>query len=164
MTDNLQHAIEAIRSGDKETGQRLLAEVIRNDPRNEAAWLWMSSVIDSDQHRRDCLEKVLAINPHNETAQRGLEALKQPKPADALPPGQDEAYWKRKRERFEEVSRKLPDEKKKSNPILSALALICLIAVVFLFIFGWNQPMNIIGPLIAFFAVIGLVFAIFSRR
>jgi hypothetical protein len=37
----------------------------------------MSSVIDSDEHRRYCLERVLQINPHNETAQRGLEALSQ---------------------------------------------------------------------------------------
>jgi Tfp pilus assembly protein PilF len=70
MSDSLHRAIAAIRSGDKETGQRLLAEVIRNDPRNETAWLWMSSVIDTDEHRRDCLERVLAFNPHNETARR----------------------------------------------------------------------------------------------
>ena len=42
MSDALQRAIAAIRSGDKETGQRLLAQVIRNDPHNENAWLWMS--------------------------------------------------------------------------------------------------------------------------
>jgi RNA polymerase subunit RPABC4/transcription elongation factor Spt4 len=77
MSDNLQRAIAAIRSGDKETGKRLLAEVIRDDPRNETAWLWMSAVIDSDEHRRTCLERVLAINPRNETARRGMEALGQ---------------------------------------------------------------------------------------
>jgi hypothetical protein len=37
----------------------------------------MSSIVDSDEHRRTCLERVLAINPHNETARRGLEALAQ---------------------------------------------------------------------------------------
>jgi hypothetical protein len=88
MSDNLQRAIQAIRSGDKETGQRLLAEVIRNDPRNETAWLWMSSVIETDEHRRDCLERVLAINPHNETARQGLEALRQKKAVG--PPGTQE--------------------------------------------------------------------------
>ena len=76
MSDNLQRAIAAIRSGDKETGKRLLAELIRNDPRNETAWLWMSSVIDSDERRRTCLERVLAINPRNETAKQGLETLR----------------------------------------------------------------------------------------
>ncbi len=79
MSETLQRAITEIRSGDKETGQRLLAEVIRNDPRNETAWLWMSSAIDSDDHRRYCLERVLAINPQNQTARQGLEALGQKK-------------------------------------------------------------------------------------
>jgi hypothetical protein len=75
MSDTLQRAIAAIRSGDKETGQRLLAKVIRNDPRNETAWLWMSSVIDSDEHRCYCLERVLAISPSNEIARQGLAKL-----------------------------------------------------------------------------------------
>ena len=47
-SDTLQTAIASIRSGDQETGQRLLAELIRNDPRNETDWLWMSSVIDTN--------------------------------------------------------------------------------------------------------------------
>jgi len=75
MSEIVQRAIDAIRSGDKETGKLLLAEAIRNDPRNETAWLWMSSVIDTDDHRRYCMERVLQINPNNETARRGLEAL-----------------------------------------------------------------------------------------
>ncbi len=76
-SSTLQTAIAAVHSGDKETAQRLLAQLIRDDPQNEAAWLWMSSVTDSDEDRRHCLEQVLTINPHNETAQRGLEALSQ---------------------------------------------------------------------------------------
>ena len=71
----LRRAIAAIKAGDKVGGQRLLAEVIRNDPRNEAAWLWLSAALDSDQQRRTCLERVLAINPGNATAQQGLARL-----------------------------------------------------------------------------------------
>jgi tetratricopeptide (TPR) repeat protein len=75
MSDTLQQAIAAIKAGDKAGGQRLLAEVIRNDPRNEAAWLWMSAVVGSDERQRACLERVLAVNPSNQTAQRGLAKL-----------------------------------------------------------------------------------------
>jgi len=71
----LQQAIAAIKAGDKAAGRRLLAGVIRNDPRNEAAWLWMSAATDSDEQRRACLERVLAINPANPTALRGLARL-----------------------------------------------------------------------------------------
>jgi TM2 domain-containing membrane protein YozV len=106
MSDNLQRAIAAIRSGDKETGKRLLAEIIHNNPRNETAWLWMSSVVDSDEHRRTCLERVLAINPHNETARRGLETLTQrpsedppriEKQSQPIPPASSDALQQIKR-------------------------------------------------------------------
>ena len=33
----------------------------------------MSAVVDSDADRRACLERVLTINPHNQTAKAGLE-------------------------------------------------------------------------------------------
>ena len=77
LSSTLRTAIASVHSGDKETAQRLLEQVIRDDPQNATAWLWMSSVTDSDEYRRYCLEQVLTINPHNETAQRGLEALSQ---------------------------------------------------------------------------------------
>jgi hypothetical protein len=77
MSGELQHAITAIRSGDKITGKRLLAQVLQAEPSNQAAWLWMSAVVDTDRERARCLERVLAINPNNETAQRGLKALRQ---------------------------------------------------------------------------------------
>lgn len=76
--DTLQSAIAPIRSGDQGAGKLLLAEVIRDEPGNETAWLWTSSTVDSNQQRRERLEQVLGINPHNETARRGgLEALSQ---------------------------------------------------------------------------------------
>ncbi len=71
----LQRAIAAVKAGNKAAGRRLLAEVIRDDPHNEAAWLWMSAATDSDAQRRACLERVLAINPDNQTARRGLARL-----------------------------------------------------------------------------------------
>lgn len=76
MSD-LQRAIAAVRSGDKATGKRLLVQVLKEEPRNQAAWLWMSAVVETDNERRHCLERVLAINPNNETARQGLEALRQ---------------------------------------------------------------------------------------
>lgn len=76
-TDSLQQAITLIRSGDKQNGKRLLAEILKADPRNETAWLWMSSVLDNADQRRHCLEQVLALNPHNQLAQKGLAKLEQ---------------------------------------------------------------------------------------
>ena len=49
-SDTLQSSIASIRLGSKESGKLLLSEVIRDDPRNETAWLWMSAVIDTYNH------------------------------------------------------------------------------------------------------------------
>jgi len=78
-SDTLQSAIASIRSGDKETGKLLLAEVIRDDPRNETAWLWMSGAVDSVEERLYCLDRVLQINSNNDAARRGRTHLQQQK-------------------------------------------------------------------------------------
>ena len=78
----LEQAISAAKAGRKEEARRLLEAVLDADDRNEQAWLWMSSVVDSDEERAICLENVLTINPHNEPARRGLVALG----ADPVPP------------------------------------------------------------------------------
>ena len=71
----LRSAIEAIQNGDQATGQRLLAQVLQSDPRNVQAWLWLSSVVEGDERRRDCLRRALAIDPQNEAARAGLAQL-----------------------------------------------------------------------------------------
>lgn len=83
MNNNfLQQAIDAIKSGHAATGKRLLIGVLQNDPFNEMAWLWMSSVYTALDQRRMCLRRVLEINPANETAKRGLANLD---PSTSLP-------------------------------------------------------------------------------
>ncbi len=92
----LAQGILAARAGEKSTARRLLSQVIQEDPNSEAAWLWLSSVLDTPQGRAHCLRQVLALNPRNQTAQKGLAALEdappapaivaQTPPAEALPP------------------------------------------------------------------------------
>ena len=89
MTDYLQQAIDAIKAGDKATGKQLLIdEVLRINPRNEQAWLWMTQVVEADEDRINYLRHVLKINPNNEAAKRGLAALerKQPKKSRRVAP------------------------------------------------------------------------------
>lgn len=75
ILDKLQRAIELIKSGDKQTGRQLLVEILKAEPTNEIAWLWMSNVVATDEQRYDCLRQVLAINPNNQVARKGLEKL-----------------------------------------------------------------------------------------
>lgn len=91
MLPSLEEAIAAIKAGNKEKGRKLLADILQADLENETAWLWMSSVANSDEERRRYLKRVLEINPDNAAAQRGLAMLKQKrtqsKPTAPPPPG-----------------------------------------------------------------------------
>lgn len=66
-------AIAAIRSGDKERGRTLLIQALRVNPHNEQAWLWMTAIAQTPEQQRECLERVLAINPQNKVARQGLK-------------------------------------------------------------------------------------------
>ncbi len=76
-------AITAIRSGDKARGRTLLAQALRIDPRNETAWLWMASVAETPERRRECLERALTINPNSQIARRALQKLSDSQPSRA---------------------------------------------------------------------------------
>ena len=72
MAASLELAITAIRAGRKEEGRQLLNLLIQQNPNDEMAWLWMSSVVNTDEQRARCLYHVLAINSTNELAHRGF--------------------------------------------------------------------------------------------
>ncbi|MBN1661282.1 MAG: hypothetical protein JXA93_23010 [Anaerolineae bacterium] len=76
MSDKLQQAIALIKAGDKEQGGELLAEILLENPDVELAWLWRSGVVQDDEERAYCLQQVLALNPDNEVAQKGLAMLR----------------------------------------------------------------------------------------
>ncbi len=71
----LQRGIAAARSGQPDIARDALQQSIRLDPHNEMAWLWLSSVARDDSERLFCLKQLLAINPQNEFALKGLRAL-----------------------------------------------------------------------------------------
>jgi len=75
MPELLQQAILKIKLGDKRAGLELLTQVLRTDPKNESAWLWMSSVLGSLEQQRRCLTKALEINPNSTAARKGLAKL-----------------------------------------------------------------------------------------
>ena len=73
--DLLKQGIAALNAGRKMEARGLLTQVVEQDEHNETAWLWLSGAVDTDEERRTCLENVLAINPNNGVAKRGLESL-----------------------------------------------------------------------------------------
>ncbi len=72
----LQQGITAVKEGNKTKARSILSQVVQADPKNGQAWLWLSSVVETDEQRIQCLENVLKVNPNDQVAQRGLERLR----------------------------------------------------------------------------------------
>jgi hypothetical protein len=70
-----QQGVTAAKAGQKEQAFQILQQAVKLDPHNENVWLWLSSVARNDQERAFCLKQLLAINPQNELAIKGLQAL-----------------------------------------------------------------------------------------
>ena len=75
-----QRGIQTAKAGQKDEARELLQQSIRLDPNNEAAWLWLASVARDNRERIFCLQKLLEINPDNETARKALAAANQATP------------------------------------------------------------------------------------
>ena len=55
----------------------LFARAVHVEPRNETAWLWLAELVETEEQRVECLEKVVEINPENTGAAERLGALKE---------------------------------------------------------------------------------------
>ncbi|MCU0491837.1 MAG: hypothetical protein MUD01_09635 [Chloroflexaceae bacterium] len=65
----------ALQQGDRELARDLLMRVVEADETVEEAWLWLSGAVEDEADQRTALENVLALNPANEAAKRGLAWL-----------------------------------------------------------------------------------------
>ena len=50
MSDKLQQAIALIKAGDRKNGGQLLVAILKAEPDNEYAWVWMSRIVSNDEH------------------------------------------------------------------------------------------------------------------
>jgi Flp pilus assembly protein TadD len=66
--DLIAQGITLARRGQNEKAREMFNLALVADPRNENAWLWLSTVAIDDAEKEDCLRQVLAINPKNVNA------------------------------------------------------------------------------------------------
>lgn len=76
IQQTLQDGMAALKRGEREAARALLLQVIEADESNETAWLWLGAAVDSVDDQIIALENVLALNPDNVAAQRGLSQLR----------------------------------------------------------------------------------------
>ncbi|HEY5159371.1 MAG TPA: hypothetical protein VII93_15525 [Anaerolineales bacterium] len=76
-----------LRIGKQEEAQALLVEYLKVNPSSARAWWLMSLTIPDILQQRDCLERVLRLDPEDELARERLEMLKnQPIPPPSVKP------------------------------------------------------------------------------
>ena len=80
----LQQGIAAIQAGQKKEAQALLAQLVKTEPHNSQAWLWLAAAVDQKEQRRYCLRRTLALDPVNSIARQALAQVAEPPPP--LPP------------------------------------------------------------------------------
>ncbi|HEY0604117.1 MAG TPA: hypothetical protein VGD58_14460 [Herpetosiphonaceae bacterium] len=85
----LERAIQALRTGDRETARALLHELTQAQPLRPDGWLWLAAAQDDPIQKRVCLQQVLALDPDNQRAAAGLRALEQQTGGGAAQPPVD---------------------------------------------------------------------------
>lgn len=98
----LQLGIEAAREGNREEARNLFGLLTRQEPDNVQAWLWLAGVAESPEERYAALERVVELDPNNEMALKGLQAMRaergaqpatrSPAPEAVLPMTDEERY------------------------------------------------------------------------
>jgi DNA-directed RNA polymerase subunit RPC12/RpoP len=76
--DLLNRGIAAAKVKDKDEARFHLEWVLRTDANRQQkaqAWLWLSEIADDPSEKRNCLEEVLAFDPSNRLARRGLAII-----------------------------------------------------------------------------------------
>ena len=74
-TELLRKAVNAARNGRELTARDLFQDVVRLEPNNEIAWVWLSGLLDPLEDRIIACERVLSINPGNQHIRAHLGRL-----------------------------------------------------------------------------------------
>ena len=82
----LQEAIALQKSGQSSQAREILLQILRIDPHQEAAWLWLVETIQEDTQRIAVLERCLKFNPQSQTARRALQYYQKKNAASAATP------------------------------------------------------------------------------
>lgn len=78
-------ALQYIQAGRLAEARALLANVVRQNPKSEQAWVLLSRTLTDPKQKTECLERVLRLNPNNAEALAALTALKPSAPPPNTP-------------------------------------------------------------------------------
>lgn len=75
-------AISSAKKGQKKGARMMLQKVLTEDKRNERAMLWMAKLASNKKDKRKWLNRILDVNPDNETALQAIEKMNYEDAAD----------------------------------------------------------------------------------
>ena len=124
MSTPLEQAVAFIRAGNIAEARTILIEVLKQNPRDDYAWLCMTLCVTEVEQKRYCFQKVLKINPQNQHAIAGLARLNNP----VISPAQPQVIQQPSRKeilRFSILALAI---------VLTGIALVIIFVYVFLFL------------------------------
>jgi hypothetical protein len=80
MEEQLGRGIALAKAGKKSAARNILAQVVKDAPRSVPGWLWLASVVETQEQQRYCLERALQLNPQNEAVRQALAQMPATKP------------------------------------------------------------------------------------
>lgn len=75
LSTHFANARELVRAGQREEARTMLTAIVRAHPNFAPAWLWLSGVVKDPAKQRECLQRVLALDPENAAAKHGMAIL-----------------------------------------------------------------------------------------
>jgi twitching motility two-component system response regulator PilG len=72
----VQRGVEASNQSRTDFARQCFLQAIVHDAKSETAWFWLASISDSAEEKISHLQKVLSLNPENETATENLRAAR----------------------------------------------------------------------------------------
>jgi Tfp pilus assembly protein PilF len=54
IKEAINHGIAAVNRGDIAVGKQALGWVLRQEPKNRLAWIWMACCVDEDEAKSEC--------------------------------------------------------------------------------------------------------------
>lgn len=128
----LDQAISFYKSGNRKAASEVLKNLLKNEPKNEAAWLWLSACVENNEQKLYCLRKVLEINPDNQHATAAILMITSP----ALP--EVDQIVSKPKVSLEQIKDQQPilqtaqrtKKKKKRNKIVDILAIFGLLIIM----------------------------------
>lgn len=73
----LYEAIALIRAAKPDEARRIIFDIIRNEPTNEMAWMWLAETLSSDQDRMKVLLACQMENPNSRITKMAIEKLQE---------------------------------------------------------------------------------------